>query len=71
MCEFSELSDREREVILILAQGKQNKEIARQLGISEHTVEKHLSNIYRKLNVANRAEATALFWLREHFKPDK
>lgn len=50
------LSDREIEVLDLLAQGMANKQIAAALGISEHTVKFHVSSIYTKLNVTNRAE---------------
>jgi ATP/maltotriose-dependent transcriptional regulator MalT len=49
-----ELSIREQEVIRLIAKGLRNKEIADQLGISTVTVKSHLTNIYRKLEVANR-----------------
>jgi DNA-binding NarL/FixJ family response regulator len=51
------LSEREIEVLGLLAQGKANKQIAAMLGISEHTVKFHVSSIFTKLNVTNRAEA--------------
>ena len=51
------LSKRELEVAELLLQGKSNKQIALALGISEHTVEFHLKNIYAKLKVGSRAEA--------------
>jgi DNA-binding NarL/FixJ family response regulator/signal transduction histidine kinase len=51
------LNDRELEVLDLLAQGARNKEIAAQLFITVSTVEYHLSNIYAKLGVSNRAEA--------------
>lgn len=51
------LSQRETEVALLLLQGKSNKQMAQVLGISEHTVEFHLGNIYRKLKVGSRTEA--------------
>ncbi|HNS60386.1 MAG TPA: helix-turn-helix transcriptional regulator [Anaerolineales bacterium] len=50
-------SKREKEVIELLLQGKSNKQIAAALGISKSTVEYHLKNIYRKLDVVSRAEA--------------
>lgn len=52
-----ELNDREREVLQLLAQGARNKEIATALFIAPKTVETHLSNIFRKLDVSNRTEA--------------
>lgn len=51
------LTPRETEVLRRMAEGLTNKAIARALGISEHTVKFHVSSIYAKLNVANRAEA--------------
>ena len=51
------LTAREKDVLLHLAQGLTNKQIAHALGISEHTVKFHVSAIYSKLGVANRAEA--------------
>jgi DNA-binding NarL/FixJ family response regulator len=51
------LSEREIEVLGLLAQGLANKQIAAALGISEHTAKFHVSSIYAKLNVTNRAEA--------------
>ena len=51
------LSDRESEVLGLLAKGLANKQIALALGISEHTVKFHVSSIYTKLNVTNRTEA--------------
>jgi DNA-binding NarL/FixJ family response regulator len=52
------LSDRELEVLQALARGLSNKQIAKQGWVTEQTVKFHLSNIYRKLGVANRTEAT-------------
>ena len=51
------LTDRESEVLGLVAKGLANKQIAVALGISEHTVKFHVSSIYSKLNVANRTEA--------------
>ena len=53
------LTDRETEVLGLLARGLANKQIAAALGISEHTVKFHVSSIYTKLNVTNRAEAVS------------
>lgn len=54
----SPLSEREQEVLSLIATGSTNKEIARHLHLSPHTVKEHTSAIYRKLGVRNRAEAT-------------
>jgi LuxR family maltose regulon positive regulatory protein len=53
------LSQRELEVLHIIALGKTNQEIARQLIVSPGTVKAHTASIYRKLDVANRTEAVA------------
>lgn len=51
------LSDREREVLLLLADGPTNRRLASQLGVAERTVRAHLTNICRKLNVESRVQA--------------
>jgi DNA-binding NarL/FixJ family response regulator len=51
------LTDRETEVLAYLAKGLANKQIALELGISEHTVKFHVSSIYQKLNAVNRTQA--------------
>ena len=53
------LSARELEVLLLVASGKTNKVIARELFVSEKTVDRHVSNIFAKLDVPSRAAATA------------
>lgn len=53
------LTGREVEVLTLTAAGKTNREIAVELGISEHTVRRHLQNIFHKLDVPSRAAATA------------
>ena len=58
------LTDRELEVIRALAQGKSDRQIARSLGISEKTVNKHTSNIYRKLHLFDRTQAV-IYAVRE------
>ena len=52
------LSDREIEVLQLVGQGKSNKEIAVDLNISINTVKVHIGNIFQKINVASRTEAT-------------
>jgi DNA-binding CsgD family transcriptional regulator len=58
------LSPRELEVLRHLAGGRTNRDIAEVLGISERTVDRHVSNLYTKLDVSTRAAATA--WAYEH-----
>jgi DNA-binding NarL/FixJ family response regulator len=52
------LTDRELEILTLVAEGLTNSTIARQLWVTEQTVKFHLSNTYRKLGVANRTEAS-------------
>ncbi len=54
---FPELTDREREVLILIARGHRNPEIATQLSISLKTARNHVSNIFSKLQVADRAQA--------------
>jgi ATP/maltotriose-dependent transcriptional regulator MalT len=56
---FNTLTDREREVLSLVAAGETNRQIATALGISEHTVARHLSNIFDKLGVTTRTAASA------------
>jgi DNA-binding CsgD family transcriptional regulator len=58
------LSEREAQVLRLLAAGKTNREIAEALFISEKTVARHVSNIFDKLGVSNRSGATA--WAFQH-----
>ena len=52
------LTRREREILQLVAEGHSNAQLARMLWVTEQTVKFHLSNIYRKLDVANRTEAS-------------
>ena len=54
---FPELSERETELLALMAQGHSNQEIAEQLGLTLKTVRNHVSNIFSKLQVADRAQA--------------
>ena len=54
---FPELTDREREILAMIARGRSNQEIADDLVVSLKTVRNHVSNIFAKLQVADRAQA--------------
>lgn len=54
---FPDLTDREREVLDLIARGRDNGWIARRLGIADKTVRNHVSNIFSKLHVADRTKA--------------
>lgn len=54
---FPELTERETDVLQLVAAGRNNQGIARELGVSEKTVRNHVSNIFAKLRVADRSEA--------------
>ena len=58
------ISPREREVLTLLVDGKPNKLIARQLGISEKTVKSHLTNVFRRIGVTDRVQA--VLWVERH-----
>jgi DNA-binding NarL/FixJ family response regulator len=53
------LTEREREIVQLIAAGASNPEIAQQLFLSRKTVERHVSNLFKKLGVRNRAELVA------------
>jgi DNA-binding NarL/FixJ family response regulator len=56
--DHSDLTRRELEILRLVAEGLSNAELAKMLWVTEQTVKFHLSNIYRKLGVANRTEAS-------------
>lgn len=55
------LTDRERQILDLVATGRRNREIAIELSLSEATVENHLHHVYGKLGVSNRTQA-AVRW---------
>ena len=59
-----QLTDREREVLLLVRDGLANKQIARRLGIAERTVKAHLTSVYQRLGVTDRTQAA--LWASEH-----
>jgi DNA-binding NarL/FixJ family response regulator len=62
------LSARELQVLRLLAQGLANKQIAHELGIAERTVKIHVSNVFRRLGVADRTSAA--LWARDYLPAD-
>lgn len=63
---FGDLTGRELEILSAVARGRQNKIIAADLGLSEHTVKLHIHNIITKLGVHNRTEAAILYLERSN-----
>ncbi|MDJ1644205.1 helix-turn-helix domain-containing protein [Streptomyces pakalii] len=61
--DFAALTERELEVLVLLASGEQNRWLARRLGITERTVRAHTSSIVRKLNLKSRFEAAIVSYL--------
>jgi DNA-binding NarL/FixJ family response regulator len=57
---LAELTKRERQILALAAEGHSNAQLAKMLWVTEQTVKFHLSNTYRKLDVANRTEAARL-----------
>ncbi|MEY2420594.1 MAG: two-component system, NarL family, response regulator LiaR [Acidimicrobiaceae bacterium] len=64
------LSERESEALVLVAQGLRNSDIARALYVSEDTVKTHLKRAYRKVGVANRAQATSIVLRHPSFRID-
>jgi DNA-binding NarL/FixJ family response regulator len=66
----NELTRRELEILTLVAEGRSNSQVAQVLWVTEQTVKFHLSNVYRKLDVANRTEASRWAQLKG-ILPDK
>jgi DNA-binding NarL/FixJ family response regulator len=64
---FAELTEQEKQVLSLIAEGKTNREIAGALYLSEGTVRNYVSSILSKLDIANRAEAAA-YAIQHHLK---
>lgn len=63
------LTRRERELISLIARGMQNKNIAHELSISEHTVRAHIGNIMRKYRLQNRTQIAMTLAVMTSFHP--
>ncbi len=61
---FDNLTEREEEILALVASGCENKAIASALGISRFTVQNHVQNLFERLNVQNRTEAASEYWQR-------
>jgi DNA-binding NarL/FixJ family response regulator len=57
---YQELTERERQILELVAKGQSNKEVARELDLAEKTVKHHMTNVLEKLQVRNRVEAALL-----------
>ena len=67
--ELSDLTAQERKILLLVAEGKTNKEIAAEVFLSDKTVKNYVSSILSKLNLQRRAQAAA-FVAKHHLSPD-
>lgn len=66
----AQLSERERAILRLLASGMSNASIAERLALAEGTVKNHVTNIFAKLDVVDRAQATAYAWRHGLVAPD-
>ena len=69
--DHQQLTRRELEILRLVAAGASNGHIARQLWVTEQTIKFHLSNVYRKLGVANRTEASHYAHVHELIEPPR
>jgi two-component system, NarL family, nitrate/nitrite response regulator NarP len=67
---IDQLSRRERTLLEALSKGLTNRELAREFDISENTVKFHLSNLFEKLSVKNRAQAIAFYYANRASRGD-
>ena len=58
---LADLSPQERRVLALIAEGKTNKEVGNDLGLTEKTVKNYLSTVFEKLHVSRRAEAAVIY----------
>ncbi len=61
--DISQITRREKEILLLIAQGLSNKDIAAKLNVSEKTIKNHTSNLFKKINVSDRTQA-AIFAIK-------
>jgi two-component system response regulator DevR len=66
---FSILSAQERRVLALVAEGKTNKEVADQMGLSDKTVKNYLSNVFEKLKINRRAQAAVMYLEHQRKRP--
>ena len=69
--ELAELTSQERKILLLVAEGKTNKEIAADVFLSDKTVKNYVSSILSKLNLQRRTQAAAFMAKRHHVSPDE
>lgn len=62
---MDKLTKREHEIMALISQGYTDKQIAQKLKLSKHTIATHTGNIYRKLQVQNRAHAINILFLKK------
>ena len=63
---LADLSPQEKRVLALIAEGKTNKEVGNDLGLSEKTVKNYLSNIFEKLHISRRSQAAAIYAQRSN-----
>lgn len=68
---LKQLTEREREILQLLAEGESNKAIAKTLGISNDTVKQHVRHILTKLNLTSRVEAAVMFAVEQRAAHDR